>query len=191
MNIQINLDPVGPTHRVKPRDDKSRRLNRRISGYLPNPGDISYTALLTLRWRSTVKRRGFVKLCATAVAGITANPELLARDEHEYHRYGRVVLVDPHSQAPVSLASLEVGETYLFHYPFVSTPCFLIDLGRPVEAHINLKTSDGNRYRWNRRSFRFEKTDDPLDASVFPPSLIGNGRPGRVWWPEKRPEANL
>ena len=41
-----------------------------------------------------MKRRGFVKLCASAVAGITASPELLAQNHQEYHRYGRVALID-------------------------------------------------------------------------------------------------
>jgi len=95
-----------------------------------------------------MKRRGFVKLCATAVAGITASPELLARDHQEYHRYGRVTLIDQYTRQPVRAASLDVGETYLFHYPFVSTPCFLIDLGKSVTSRANLKTRDGKRYHW-------------------------------------------
>jgi Rieske Fe-S protein len=95
-----------------------------------------------------MKRRGFVKLCATAVAGITASPELLARGNQKYHRYGRVALIDSYTREPVSAASIDVGETYLFHYPFVSTPCFLIDLGKPVTSKVNLKTRDGKRYRW-------------------------------------------
>ncbi|TNF87568.1 MAG: twin-arginine translocation signal domain-containing protein, partial [Gammaproteobacteria bacterium] len=31
-----------------------------------------------------MKRRGFVKLCATAVASVTASPELLARENQQY-----------------------------------------------------------------------------------------------------------
>lgn len=95
-----------------------------------------------------MKRRGFVKLCATAVAGISASPELLARGHDVYQRFGRVALVDADSKEPVRAANLDVGETYLFHYPFVSTPCFLIDLGKPVTTRDNLKTRDGDRYRW-------------------------------------------
>lgn len=95
-----------------------------------------------------MKRRGFVKLCATAVAGITASPELIAQSDQEYHRYHRVALSDPYSGQPVPVSSLEVGETYVFHYPFVATPCFLIDLGRPVEANTSLLTEDGKPYRW-------------------------------------------
>ena len=95
-----------------------------------------------------MKRRGFVKLCAAAVAGITASPELIASGDQEYHRYDRVSLIDPDSKKPVKVSSLDVGETYLFHYPFVSTPCFLIDLGRPIESETSLHTEDGKPYRW-------------------------------------------
>lgn len=95
-----------------------------------------------------MKRRGFVKLCAGAVAGITANPQAMALDSQQYHRYARVALVDPHSGDAISISGLAVGETYIFHYPYVSTPCFLINLGRPVEASGSLQTRDGQAYRW-------------------------------------------
>ncbi len=95
-----------------------------------------------------MKRRKFVKMCASAVASITASPELLAGDHQQYHRYGRVALIDPYSREPVRAAALDVGETYLFHYPFVSTPCFLIDLGKSVTSSSNLKTDAGDHYRW-------------------------------------------
>ncbi len=95
-----------------------------------------------------MKRRGFVKLCASAVAGITASPELLAREHQVYRRYARVALIDPYTREPVRASGLDVGETYLFHYPFVSTPCFLIDLGKSVKTKTHLKTRDGERYRW-------------------------------------------
>ncbi len=104
-----------------------------------------------------MQRRGFVKMCATAVAGVSASPQLLAEGAEQYHRYSRSALVDSHTGAPVRATSLEVGETYLFHYPYISTPCFLIDLGKTVGGNNNLRTSEGERYRWrggvgNRRS---------------------------------------
>lgn len=95
-----------------------------------------------------MKRREFVKLCASAVAGVSASPELLGIGKRELHFYERVALIDHSSKKLVRASSLEVGETYLFHYPFVSTPCFLIDLGRPVTSRENLETSDGDRYYW-------------------------------------------
>jgi arsenite oxidase small subunit len=95
-----------------------------------------------------MKRREFVKLCASAVAGVSASPELLGESNRELHFYERVSLIDSKSEEPVRASSLEVGETYLFHYPFVSTPCFLIDLGRPVTNRENLETQDGDHYLW-------------------------------------------
>lgn len=95
-----------------------------------------------------MKRRGFVKLCAAAVAGITASPETLAGQNQQYRRYGRVALVDPESSRPVRASTLEVGETYVFYYPFVSTPCFLIDLGKSVKARNELQTREGASYVW-------------------------------------------
>ena len=95
-----------------------------------------------------MKRRGFVKLCAGAVAGISASPQVLGQGNPQYRRYGRVSMVDPDSGDSIRISSLEVGETYLFHYPYVSTPCFLIDLGKPVEANGPLKTRDGDAYQW-------------------------------------------
>jgi len=95
-----------------------------------------------------MKRREFVKLCASAVAGVSASPELLGKTNRELHFYERVELIDNHSKNPVRASSLEVGETYLFHYPYVTTPCFLIDLGRPVTTPENLETHDGDHYRW-------------------------------------------
>ena len=95
-----------------------------------------------------MKRRAFVKFCTTAIAGVTAQPELLAADRPTQQRYAPARLVDARDRQPVRLDSLEVGETYLFHYPYVSTPCFLIDLGRPVAARGDLQTEDGQRYRW-------------------------------------------
>jgi len=95
-----------------------------------------------------MKRRGFVKLCAGAVAGISATPQVLAQENQQYHPYGRVSLVDPQSGDEINVSSLEIGETYLFHYPYVSTPCFLINLGRAVESDKQLKTRDGQGYSW-------------------------------------------
>lgn len=95
-----------------------------------------------------MKRREFVKICASAVAGVSASPELLAKGDREMHSYNRVALIDRLSKNPIAVSSLEIGETYLFHYPFVSTPCFLIDLGYPINSKVNLETHDGNRYQW-------------------------------------------
>ena len=95
-----------------------------------------------------MKRRKFVKICASTVVGVTANPEVLAEGIREQHSYERVALVDSQSREPVAAASIEVGEAYLFHYPYVTTPCFLLDLGYSLTRRESLKTRFGDPYRW-------------------------------------------
>lgn len=95
---------------------------------------------------SGITRRGFVRLCASAIALISAIPSVLAQPDARLRRYQRVRLVDGNDR-PLTAHSLAVGENYLFHYPFVATPCFLINLGRTA-IPTELKTEDGHFYQW-------------------------------------------
>lgn len=92
-------------------------------------------------------RRTFVKLCASAVAMVTASPSLLAQTSGTLRRYQRVKLVDTWDR-PITVAALQEGENYLFHYPYITTPCFLLNLGRPTAPQAVLRTEDGQTYRW-------------------------------------------
>lgn len=95
---------------------------------------------------SDFTRRGFVKLCTTAVALAAASPALFAQPgTAPSRRYERVKLVD-NRERPLGAKTLTVGETYLFYYPYVTTPCFLINLGKPAKGAA-LQTEDGRRYR--------------------------------------------
>lgn len=94
-----------------------------------------------------ISRRSFVKLCASTIAMVGANPNLLAQPDGEFHRYRRARLVDTEGR-PVAATDLKIGENYLFHYPYIATPCFLLNLGRPMEQHTQLMTEDGKPYRW-------------------------------------------
>ena len=94
-----------------------------------------------------ISRRSFVKLCASTIAMVGANPSLLAQPDSEFHRYRRAKLVDTEGR-PITSTDLKVGENYLFHYPYIATPCFLLNLGRSTEQHTLLKTEDGKPYRW-------------------------------------------
>lgn len=93
------------------------------------------------------KRRTFMRLCAATAALVGINPGLLAQEESTRRRYDRVRLVDSRDR-PITADSLAVGRNYLFHYPFLATPCFLLDLGRSTEPAW-LETEDGRRYRWD------------------------------------------
>ena len=96
--------------------------------------------------KSRMTRRGFVRLCASAVALISAMPSALAQPGARLRRYQRARLVDVNDR-PITSESLAVGENYLFHYPFLATPCFLLNLGRAAMP-TQLKTEDGQTYQW-------------------------------------------
>ena len=94
-----------------------------------------------------LKRRGFVKICASAAVSVSASPSLLASQQSPVHRYNRVKLVDT-QERPITPATLEIGASYVFNYPYVTTPCFLLDLGKPAGADELLQTESGEEYRW-------------------------------------------
>jgi len=97
--------------------------------------------------RPTIKRRGFVTLCASTLAAVSASPKLLAQTGAAFNAHQRVQLVDELGE-PFKASSLETGKSYLFHYPYVCTPCFLLDLGRPTAAEAVLNTADHREYHW-------------------------------------------
>ena len=94
-----------------------------------------------------MNRRHFVKLCAATATAVTAAPEALATTSDHYVLFDPVQLVTP-DNAPLRATALETGETYLFFFPHVTTPCFLMDLGKPVTTPHALKTHDGAAYSW-------------------------------------------
>lgn len=96
----------------------------------------------------SVDRRKFLKICAGAGAAVAASPSLIAQPAGELRPGERVrlVSVDGNTLQP---ASLTTGRSYVFHYPYVTTPCFLIDLGAPAEPGDELLTAEGQPYRWS------------------------------------------
>ena len=92
-------------------------------------------------------RRGFIRLCASLAAGLTASVHLGAKPPGPMRRYERVRLLDNGGQS-LHPAALAVGENYIFHYPYISTPCFLLNLGEPVRPVGGLETEAGERYDW-------------------------------------------
>lgn len=97
---------------------------------------------------SPLSRRQFARVCASALALVGINPGLLAQTGGTLKHYQRVPLLDANGK-PVTPADVKVGENYIFYYPYVATPCFLLNLGVPTTAHAELRTEDGNHYRWN------------------------------------------
>ena len=75
-----------------------------------------------------MNRRRFIQMSGCALAaGLLARRSALAADPIK--PYAPAPLVDSQGR-PLRARDLEPGQSYLFFYPYVGTPVFLIDLGR-------------------------------------------------------------
>lgn len=91
-----------------------------------------------------MERRDFIRICAAAS---TLGAGAIAAADARPRAYARTLLTDEGGR-PLKAARLAVGENYVFHYPFESTPCFLLNLGKPTTRNVALKTGDGAAYQW-------------------------------------------
>ena len=91
-----------------------------------------------------MERRRFLQFCGAAAAGIGSGS--LAADARP-QLYTRARLLDAGGQ-PLRAAQVPANRTLVFHYPYASTPCFLLNLGKPAKASAQLKTADNQPYEW-------------------------------------------
>ncbi len=95
-------------------------------------------------------RRDFIKACSTvAIAsmldkGLIGNA--LASQPGAVKEYEKALLVKEDG-SPLSVEDVKPHTNYLFFYPFVSTPCFLLNLGKSVEP-VEVELTDGSKYKW-------------------------------------------
>jgi Rieske Fe-S protein len=89
-----------------------------------------------------MQRRDFVKFCA---ASAFASPALAA--DAQPRLYARAKLVDAKG-APLRASAVPANRNFIFHYPFAATPCFLLNLGKPAAASVQLKTAGNDTYEW-------------------------------------------
>lgn len=97
--------------------------------------------------RKSLDRRVFFKGCLTAASMVVSNPGLLVHADNRIKRYSKVLLTHQNGQ-PVTSDMLVTQQCYVFHYPFVTTPCFLINTGLPLSGPEPLLTEAGDRYEW-------------------------------------------
>jgi arsenite oxidase small subunit len=93
-----------------------------------------------------VERRGFIKFCAASAASAGAGLPALAADARP-QMYGRSRLVDEKGR-PLLAKAIPANRNLIFHYPYASTPCFLLNLGKPAKASAQLRTADNEPYEW-------------------------------------------
>lgn len=75
-------------------------------------------------------RRRFNSLCTGLIAGAVSAPANVLASTTPYPKSQ---LIYPDGSA-VTLSSLSVGESYIFSYPYVTTPCFLVRLPKAAPA---------------------------------------------------------
>jgi len=92
-------------------------------------------------------RRKMVGLCSSMVAALGISPQLLAGSKATLKKFEPVLLTDAYHK-PLRCDQLKTEAEYIFHYPFKSTPCFLIDLGKAVAGGEELYTKKGEAYIW-------------------------------------------
>ena len=93
-----------------------------------------------------MERRDFLRYCAASAAATAAGGPALAADARP-QLYGKAKLVGADG-APLRAKAVPAGRNLIFHYPYASTPCFLLNLGRPAKASALLKTADDRPYEW-------------------------------------------
>ena len=93
-----------------------------------------------------MQRRQFIQACT--LSAFASSLPALSQENAKPKFYGRAKLVDSNGK-PLQTRTLTANRNYIFHYPFTGTPCFLLNLGRPVRAAANLKTADAKNYEWS------------------------------------------
>jgi Rieske Fe-S protein len=88
-------------------------------------------------------RRDFLT-CSVATATLTAFDALANVPQKKYER---ARLVNAQGD-PIKASSIRTNTNYVFMYPFASTPCFLLNLGKPLRNAAQLKTQSGQSYGW-------------------------------------------
>src|SRR5687767_15869471 len=91
-----------------------------------------------------MERRDFIKFCA-ATAAAAQSPALAADAQPRF--YAKAKLLDERG-APLRAGAIPASRNLIFHYPYASTPCFLLNLGKPAKASAQLKTADNQVYEW-------------------------------------------
>lgn len=90
-------------------------------------------------------RRSFMESCSAGAACLSLPLAAIAGNVTR-REYDRALLVDEQGR-PLKASRLAPLTNYVFHYPFVATPVFLLDMGKPVPPQT-VSTKDRGAYSW-------------------------------------------
>jgi arsenite oxidase small subunit len=94
-----------------------------------------------------MKRRAFVGGMCAGLMELALHRRVSAGASAPINAHGRARLVTS-GGGPLNASNLTTGTTYLFHYPFAGTPCFLLRLPDAAPS-ANLTDAEGAAYHWN------------------------------------------
>lgn len=97
--------------------------------------------------RPDVSRRGFVKVCGAVAALAAAASGRLVEPSFALDDAPRLKLVDKAGK-PIKAGALEVHANYIFHYPYVSTPCLLLRLDAATPRNVERTDAEKAPYTW-------------------------------------------
>jgi arsenite oxidase small subunit len=90
-----------------------------------------------------VDRRDFLT-CSVAAATLSAFDALANTPQKQYVR----AQITNALGDPIKASAIKEATNYVFFYPFSSTPCFLLNLGKALKNPASLKTQKGQTYGW-------------------------------------------
>jgi len=92
-------------------------------------------------------RRRFFKACLSTASLVAVHPSLLAQSGLQKKSYSKVLLNDE-SDRPITSEMIATDTCYIFHYPYITTPCFLINLNSPAIPESDVTLANGDSYSW-------------------------------------------
>lgn len=94
---------------------------------------------------SRVDRRKFFKVCGSYVAALAATSHPAAANASA-KSYNRVLLM--RNGKTMRASNFEAGQAYIFHYPYITTPCLIFNLGESAADPRQLTTDAEEIYTW-------------------------------------------
>jgi Rieske Fe-S protein len=95
-----------------------------------------------------MERREFMGACSGAfLCSAVATPQPVFARSAKPQAYERVQLLDEHGR-PLRASALPKRRNLVFSYPYVATPAFLLDLGKPAAPTSGLPDGNGESYAW-------------------------------------------
>lgn len=96
-------------------------------------------------------RRGFIKACGALAVASTIDArifsEALAQQKGSLFKAYKKALLVKEDGSPLREQDLQPHTSYIFFYPYASTPCYLINLDKEVPP-TEIRLANGQSYQW-------------------------------------------